>query len=268
MADDDLGANLQPQPDMMKVLSDPRVRNGLLSFAAQAFTGGWGGPVSQFGQAMGHGLESAGSTEEIQKKHEQQQQELEQKGTIASEHNKTQKEIAEMHNQAIKDVANIRGGFQAGKNGPHDSALYNGVFKAALNEALLNPSIPQEDRVAYAHQQATQAVQNHRSLSGGGMSETQTGAQPTVGQPGQKTGTTPKKTTKEPWDESKIDLEKFKTDPAYREKLSSMGYRSEVEGLMNKTGVGPLQSLLRMLRPKGGVTPPGGNTAIPGETGG
>jgi hypothetical protein len=264
-AEDDFGANLQPQGDLMKTLADPRVRNGLLSFAAQALTGSWGGPVSQFGQAMGHGLESAGNTEEIQKKHKEEQQKLAQQKDIAGEHNKTQLQIAQEHNQAMKDVATTRGTLANQRaQGPHDAALYNGIFNAALKDAMINPSIPQEDRVAYAHQQAAQAVLTHRSL-GGGMSNTQTAPDGSTAQPTAKAPTGKKAAVKEPWDESKIDIEKFKTDPAYREKLSAMGYRSDVEKLMNKTGVGPLQSLLKMLRPKGAT--PENYTPSAGEVG-
>jgi hypothetical protein len=280
-AEDDFGANLQPQQNLMSVLSDPRIRNGLLSFAAQAFTGGWGGPVSQFGQAMGHGLESAGNTEEIQKKHEQQTAEMAQRGTIASEHNKTQLQIAQEHNQMMKDVTATRGeyGLKKGQSAHDHPAYIAGYNSIDKNINYMNMDPMEKHMMAMKAGQQSMAAYNamHPESGGGSMSETQSGKTPTA-QPETKAGTTAKPTI--PWKDvtskPEFDRNKFNTDEAYREEFRKRGYGKDVDkdyrafsNTQGGIGTSLVDRFLESLRPKGGkaATAATEYTPIPGEAG-
>jgi hypothetical protein len=281
MADDsDLGSDLQPkQAGAMQMLSDPRIRNGLLSFAAQALTGSWGSPVSQAGMALGHGLASAGDTDTEMEKHKLEQQRLKQAGDIAAEHNKTQLAVAKMHADTLKDVTKTKTENKAAQ----DSPIWRAAYLAKYNDLVGNQGIDEVTRHATAMQHANEAVQTYmaihgKTVPGSSMGETQ----PTPASPKGATGLNPAAAPAQPSPKASemkgsmndirsrlrevrenIDQEKYKTDPKYRDFVEEQ--RNKVLVSRDKAPGGPvgspLESLLQVLRPTGTQPKPPGAPA-------
>jgi GH24 family phage-related lysozyme (muramidase) len=265
MADDgsDLGSSLQQKPSLMGALSNPTTQAFLAGMAAKLLTGGWGSGVSQIGQGLGYGLESAGNQQQIQHQQEQEQKKMDQQQAIAEAHNKTQLQVAQIHSDTMKDVANTRA--QA-RLSPQAQNVYNKVYAETMKNLNMQVITGQMDG-ATAHMIADgKAMEsagrfNPNLLPGAGA------AAGTPPGPAGATGVNPAAKPAPTWDDVKAapTFDKEIQDPRIRRQLRDKGFGAQVDAEMDarkiqkhpsEFGPGEIMSkLIEQLRPKGGFFP-------------
>lgn len=225
----DLGSSLQQKPSLMSALGNPSMQAGLLSMAARLLTGGWGGPASQVGQALGAFGEGAGNQQVYAEQQKHQKEQMAQAKSIADAHNETQLQVANIHAQTMKDVAQTRAGSKLSTQG---QSVYNRVYQEEMKNMQLQILQGQMDNATahvIADQRAMESAsrfmqQNPEKGGAGGI-----GAGPTTGSvaPAPKGATELNDAAKKPpaakltWGQiaPNVNWDKFKTDPKYRQSL-------------------------------------------------